>query len=76
MNIIIPILFFTSIGVAIFLYFYFIPFIKNKMFYWKTSRMVRKMAKKYDGELANDLNKIADMLKNAAKREKLVDDDE
>jgi hypothetical protein len=46
------------------------------MFYWKTSRMVRKMAKKYDGELANDLNKIADMLKNAAKREKLVDDDE
>lgn len=63
--------------VVIFCKFYLIPTITNKVTFWRFSRMMSKMAKKYKGQPAyDDLMKLSEMFKKAAKDEKLIDDEE
>ena len=66
----------TTLGLAIFLKFYFIPFIQNKWTFYIASRAIKKMSKRYDGELGEQLADIAKKLKELSKNEKLMQDDE
>lgn len=63
--------FIITFAIAIFLYFSFIPFLKRKWMYKVMSRSARKMSKNYTGEAKEDLEKLADMLKEAGKNDKI-----
>ena len=77
MTIISSILWFMAIlGVAIFFKYSFIPYIKTKMMFWFFSVRIRRMAKKYDGETAEQLNELAKQLMDVSKSEKLIEDSE
>jgi hypothetical protein len=57
-------------------YGYIVPYIQTKYILWKSSAMIKKMAKKHTGETAEALNKIAKEFRAAAKNVKIFDDKE
>ena len=61
----------TAIGIIVFLNEWFIPWVQVKYTFYKLGRVVKKMAKKYDGDTKDKLNEIADGLRNIAKEEEL-----
>jgi len=61
---------------AIFLEFNLIPYISRRYTFWKMSRQLKKMAKKYPGEAREKLNEIAELIKELGKNEKLIDDED
>lgn len=66
----------ATLGIAIFLQFYFFPYIKNKWMLWATSKQIKRMAKKYNGETGELLKEISKQLMDLSKSQKLVNDDE
>lgn len=66
----------ATLGLAIFLHLWFIPFIKNKWTFWLMSKKIKRMAKKYPGETGDQLKEIAKGLMDLSKNEKLIDDED
>lgn len=68
------ILWFLAVGTAMaFVYFFFIPYIKKVWCLWRVERTIKRMAKKYDGELADQLNEIADGAREIRKNSEMGD---
>jgi len=66
----------ATLGLAIFLQFYFLPYIKTKWTFYVMSKRIKKIANKYDGETGEQLKEIAKGLMNLSKSEKLIDDED
>lgn len=66
----------ATIGLTVFLHLYFIPFIKRKCLFWFWSKKIKRMSKKHDDEIGQDLKEISDDLMDVCRDEKMVDDNE
>ena len=64
-----------SLGLAIFLDLYLLPFIVRKWAFYSMSKKLAKMAKKYDGETGEALRDISRQLMELIRSESLIDED-
>ncbi len=58
-------------SLGIFLVYYFIPYLKRKILFWKMSRNIKRMSKRYTGEIRDKLEHISELIKDISKEEKL-----
>lgn len=58
-------------SVIYFIYYHVIPYLQTKFMLWKFKMIFKKMAKKYDGETAKSLNKLADDFDEVNKNQEL-----
>jgi hypothetical protein len=64
-------IFTAATGVYFFCDIILFPFISTKYFLWRGYRILKRAAKKHDGEEREKLMKIAEMFKEGFKNEKL-----
>jgi len=60
-----------TLGVAIFLNFFLLPYLRNKWVLFTFTRKLKKMSKNHNGETKEKLEGIIDGLEELNKREKL-----
>jgi hypothetical protein len=67
------ILIICSLGVAIFINFFLIPYLRNKRVLFVSIRKLKKISKNHNGETKERLDEIIEGLKELDKNEKLGD---